>query len=237
MSTHPARPPLTLHPLDVVCVCLLRQQGLSTEDAAADEALDVAIVGLARDTMLPGLAARSRRGSSRAGTDAAVPKWVLSKVFELLQRGSIGTLASPVSAVAQPGQPPAGMVREQFARACFEALVDASAEVGGDAGGTAEDGLLPMGSLLSQCTDALQSYIDECARHPPAPERVAETVLVMRAVESLVSPKLPRAALALYPLLVALISCAPPEMLPLVQQALSRYTPLLATAAGLDSTV
>lgn len=196
-----------------------------------------------RDTILPGLAAKSRRGSSRAGNDVAVPPSALVRVFDILQRGSIGTLA-PSAARAHPAVESAaanaagGVVREQFARACFEALVDASAEAGGDDGGEGAGGLLvPMGSLLTQCTSALEAYIRENAAQPPAGatpgrDNAAATVLVLRAVGALVSPKLPRAALALYPLLVALIGCGTPEMRPLVQAALARYTPLLTAAAS-----
>lgn len=112
-----------------------------------DDALDVEIIALLRDTVLPETASASQRGSSRAGTDVTVPPERLRAIFTFLRRGAGAALTRTQSddvadmaadsttednSVAGSKSGASGpRVREQLARACIQALVDTTDHANG----------------------------------------------------------------------------------------------------------
>eukprot|EP00049_Salpingoeca_infusionum_P004411 m.78965 g.78965 ORF g.78965 m.78965 type:complete len:1623 (-) comp12550_c1_seq1:258-5126(-) len=123
-------------------------QEQTPEEIDTDRNLDIGIVKLFRDTVLPQTRESSRRGSSRAGVDVTVPPSALSAIIGIVKKGSIATLRrlnsdaklaaldggndasqSPVSPSANGDQSVEGSdgLRDAFAQECFQALLDSTA--------------------------------------------------------------------------------------------------------------
>lgn len=222
-----------------------------------DGLLDAEVVTLLRDTVLPGTANSSRRGSSRAGVDVSVPAPRLAAVNSLLQRGANLVLGQT------GGETKAANQREAFVRACIKALVDAEPEGGSskagrgtsgrvaeartaegawDGGGsedTAEGGAERSGPpsptsvepLLVNCEATLRRF--QAAGSSKSGSQTAmggEVLFVLTTVDALVSPRHRHVAARLYPLLVDCIPAASdgrPEILTALVGVLKRYEHLL----------
>lgn len=134
-------------------------QGLSEAELRDDDALDVEIVALLKDTVLPETAGTSRRGSSRAGVDVAVPPGRLQAIYSLLRHGTARAVKkeSAVKDAGDTGNSAAPRVREQLARACIQALVDAPGQREGqdvDEAATLRDDVIGGRTTLGQAATA-----------------------------------------------------------------------------------
>ncbi|EGD78983.1 hypothetical protein PTSG_01954 [Salpingoeca rosetta] len=71
---------------------LTKPEGVDVSKIADHEQLDIDLVKLVCEAILPHTSAASTRGSSRAGVDVVVPAPVLAKVTDILRRGSVNML-------------------------------------------------------------------------------------------------------------------------------------------------
>ncbi|XP_043230442.1 protein MON2 homolog isoform X1 [Amphibalanus amphitrite] len=152
---------------------------LSAEEQQADEALDCAVVRMLRDDVLP--------------FAAVVPNQFLVSVMALLNRGSLH------SAQHESLENGTSRLREEFANACFETLLQFSLQAGPAAARASADGgitaQLAVTALVHRFREVLVGFVEDgkLAGKCPLPSdhfsrhRMAEISFVLRAITSLLS--------------------------------------------------
>lgn len=197
------------------------------EEVQADEAVDCQVIELLRDEVLP--------------HSHAIPREFVLKVVVLLSKGSIHS-ASNYTNDGESEQ----KLREEFAKTCFETLLQFSllddfdsGEVHGLEGGLA--GRLAVTALLHRFQEVLHQYVEDERRSGKCPlprYRLSEISFVLKAVASLVislkkapPEKVDRSSweqlIALYPYLVDCTTTASTQVSHSLREALLQYCDLL----------
>lgn len=225
---------------------LFPQDPSPNEDIQADEAVDCQVIELVRDEVLP--------------YSTHVPKEFVLRVVVLLNKGSIhsatanSSLAHACSA-AGPGAADAEAelkLREEFAKTCFETLLQFSLLDGVEAelvrdteGGLA--GRLAVTALLHRFQDVLCRYVEDERQSGSCPlprYRLSEISFVLKAVATLVMSlkkahahpgKVDRLSweqlIGLYPHLVNCTTTASAQVSRSLREALLQYRDLLQPPA------
>lgn len=205
----------------------------SLEQHQADEELDIKLLRMIREEILP--------------HSGALPKDFMARVMALLNRGSIHSAADATfSGTDANGFP----LREEFAKSCFETLlqfsfVNGTPEV--DQRVEQTDGKvseLALDALLRRCNDVLVKYVEDeklSGKCPLPRTRMAEMSFVMKAISTLLS-SLKRAVqenpavvdgriwdqvIELYPRLVECSVCNSTQVRRALREALQEYADLL----------
>ncbi|XP_034257035.1 protein MON2 homolog [Thrips palmi] len=225
---------------------LFPQDPPPNEDVQADEAVDCQVIELVRDEVLP--------------YSPLVPKEFVLRVVVLLNKGSIhsATANSTLASTASHGSGAADSeselkLREEFAKTCFETLLQFSLLDGVEAelvrdteGGLA--GRLAVTALLHRFQDVLCRYVED-ERHSgscPLPRyRLSEISFVLKAVATLVMSlkkahahpgKVDRLSweqlIGLYPHLVNCTTTASAQVSRSLREALLQYRDLLQPPAA-----
>ncbi|XP_047104332.1 protein MON2 homolog [Schistocerca piceifrons] len=197
------------------------------EELQADEAVDCKVIELLRDEVLPHV--------------HSIQKEFILKVVVLLNKGSIHSASSPSSDyVAEP------KLREEFAKTCFETLLQFSLQDGADEcaeeiteGGVA--GRLAVTALLTRFQEVLHQYVEDERKNGNCPlprYRLSEISFVLKAVGTLVLSlkKAPpgkvnesswEQLIALYPYLVDCTTTKSTQVSSSLREALLQYADLL----------
>ncbi|XP_078594586.1 protein MON2 homolog isoform X1 [Branchiostoma floridae x Branchiostoma japonicum] len=196
---------------------------LSVEQHQKDEAIDVQMVELMRQDILP-----------HADN---IPAEFTQKVISLLNKGSIHSTTF--------GIPEGDMLvrlRENFSRVCFKTLLEYSLATGEN---SADDGgitKLALTAFLQRAQDVLVKYTQDerlSGKLPLPRHRMTEVTFVLRAVTTLLtSLKVTAAdrvdmavwdqAIRLYPALVECVTSSSPQLSEALRETLHLYADLLA---------
>eukprot|EP00116_Pleurobrachia_bachei_P002097 sb/3462359/ len=214
---------------------------LSYEERVAHEQLDVSLISLIQDVILP-----------RAGN---TPVPFVKHVMNLLNRGSVHATApqplttaelyNPIPAMLRATDPEALNtlpLREQFAKACFETLLQFSFYEA-SSGPQGDVSKMALGTLLKRCQEVLKNYVKDeklSGRCPLPRSRMAEIAFVMRAISSLINSLQARRdkmtdidvevwnhVVELYPFLIDCITCNSNEVRETLKEALHQFKDLL----------
>lgn len=201
----------------------------SLEDQQCDEALDCKIVHLIREGILP--------------YANQVPREFVVRVVTLLNRGSIHSATSNTPVDIESSR----KLREEFARACFETLLQFSflgRGIGIEEGTENDDGvvnLLAVTALLQRFQEVIHRYSEDeklSGKCPLPRHRMAEISFVLKAVATLTASlkKAPaenvewtvwQQLIALYPYLVDCTTSTSPQVCRSLREALHEYADLL----------
>ncbi|KAL5256952.1 hypothetical protein ACHWQZ_G012027 [Mnemiopsis leidyi] len=213
---------------------------LTYEERMAHEQLDVRMIRLIQEQILP-------RASH-------TPPTFISHVMTLLNRGSVhatspqplttAELYNPLPATLRATDPDAINtlpLREQFAKSCFETLLQFSFYKASSSSGDVSK--LALGTLLKRCQEVLQNYVKDeklSGRCPLPRSRMAEIAFVMRAISSLIGSLQARRdhmthidvevwdhVVGLYPYLIDCVTCNSNEVRDTLKEALHRFRDLL----------
>jgi len=136
-------------------------------------------------------------------------------------------------------------LREQFAKSCFETLLQFSFYKASESSGDVSK--LALGTLLKRCQEVLQNYVKDeklSGRCPLPRSRMAEIAFVMRAITSLISSLQARRdrmthidvevwsrVVELYPCLIDCVTCNSNEVRDTLKEALHQFKDLLVPPA------
>ncbi|XP_052779500.1 protein MON2 homolog isoform X2 [Mya arenaria] len=199
---------------------------LSIEDFQRDEALDCKVVHMLRDDILP--------------FASTVPPEFTEKVMSILNRGSIHSTSSDSFIDTDSSR----KLREEFAKTCFETLLQFSYMNRSKAEDTSITKLAVI-SLLQRCQDVVKKYAEDerlSGKCPLPRPRLAEMASVLKAVTTLIASlkKAPQAnvevgvwqhVISLYPHLVDCTTSPSPSVCKALRDALAEYKDLLAPPA------
>ncbi|KAL0268714.1 UNVERIFIED_CONTAM: hypothetical protein PYX00_010542 [Menopon gallinae] len=197
------------------------------EESKADEAIDCQIIELIRDQVLKYY--------------TIIPKEFLMQVVVLLNMGSIHTATNKECKLVET------KLREEFAKICFETLLDFSLmdnEESSDESSKADSavaGRLAVTSLLHRFETVLRRFVEEeksAGKCPPSRHQVSEVSFVLKAIATLVQSlkKAPsekvghstwQQLISLYPCLVDCVTTSSPEIALALREALVQYSHLL----------
>jgi len=202
------------------------------EEIQADEAVDCQVIELLRDEVLP--------------HSHALPREFVLKVVVLLDKGSIHSASNSTNGDGESEQ----KLREEFAKTCFETLLQfslldglESGEMCGLEGGLA--GRLAVTALLHRFQEVLHQYVEDERRSGKCPlprYRLSEISFVLKAVATLVislkkapPEKVDRSSweqlIGLYPYLVDCTTTASTQVSHSLREALLQYCDLLQPPA------
>ncbi|XP_071483188.1 protein MON2 homolog [Diadema antillarum] len=204
---------------------------LSVEEQQKDEGIDVKVVLLIREEILP--------------FSASVPEPFTARIMALLNRGSIHS-ASTASFLDVDNR----QLREEFAKACFETLLQFSFIAQTQTGAvppvcdvTDEGALTKMAlaSLLKRCQEVLKKYVEDerlSGKCPLPRSRMTEMSFVLQAITTLmqslkrarpenVDPSTWNQVIGLYPYLVDCTTCTSSQVCKALKEALYQYQELL----------
>ena len=198
---------------------------LSVEDFQRDEAIDCKVVSLLRDDILP--------------HSASIPQDFVMKVMHILNKGSIHSAASSAFIDVDSSR----KLREEFAKACFETLLQFSfINPGTESDGGGAITKLAVSSLLKRCKDVLEKYVEDerlSGKCPLPRPRMSEMAFVLKAISTLlqtlkkappnnVEPGIWTQVVGLYPALVECTTSTSSQVCRALKEALAQYTDLLA---------
>ncbi|KAK7482792.1 hypothetical protein BaRGS_00025958 [Batillaria attramentaria] len=199
---------------------------LSMEDFQRDEAIDCKMVHLIREDILP--------------YASSVPSDFVVRIMDLLNRGSIHSAVSDTFVDTDSSR----KLREDFARTCFETLLQFSfVSKKGEEGSVTKIAVL---SLLQRCQEVVKKYVDDerlSGKCPLPRPRLAEITAVLKAITTLLQSlkKAPpnnvetgvwQQAIQLYPALVDCTTSASPQVTRALKDALHEYRDLLAAPSA-----
>ncbi|XP_036362919.1 protein MON2 homolog isoform X2 [Octopus sinensis] len=196
---------------------------LSIEDFQRDETVDCKVVQVIRDDVLP-----------FAGT---MPKDFVMKIMDILNKGSIHSATSDSFIDTESSR----KLREEFAKACFETLLQFSFITR-----TANEGSLTkmaVQSLLQRCQEVVKNYVEDerlSGKCPLPRPRLAEIASVLKAITTLllslkkaspnnVEPSVWQQVIQLYPSLVECTTSSSPQVCKALKEALHEYKDLLSS--------
>ncbi|XP_005104257.2 protein MON2 homolog [Aplysia californica] len=196
---------------------------LSVEDFQRDESFDCRLVTLIRNDILP-----------HAG---ALPSDFMVKVMEILNKGSIHSTTSDSFVDTESSR----KLREDFARTCFETLLQFSF-VSDTVSEQGQLTRLAVMSLLRRCQDVVTKYVEDerlSGKCPLPRPRLAEMSSVLKAITTLLQSlkKAPtenveasvwNQVIQLYPALVECTTSPSPQVSKSLRDALHEFCDLLA---------
>ncbi|XP_071784170.1 protein MON2 homolog isoform X2 [Asterias amurensis] len=196
----------------------------SVEEQQRVEAIDVQVVQMVRQTILP--------------HSTNTPELFTARIMTLLNRGSIHS-ANTASFLDVDNR----QLREEFAKSCFETLLQFSFIAHDLSKMTDEGGLTKMAlsALLQRCQEVLQKYVEDerlSGKCPLPRSRMAEMSFVLQAITTLIhslkkanSGNVDHATwsqvIDLYPYLVDCTTCTSSQVCNALKEALSQYQDLL----------
>ncbi|KAK2161316.1 hypothetical protein LSH36_119g13030 [Paralvinella palmiformis] len=209
---------------------------LSVEDYQRDEAIDCQVIQLIRNEILP--------------YAKCMPREFIVCVMNILNRGSIHS-ATSAFIDTKDTEPEENCVdytesshklREEFAKMCFETLLQFSFITKQD--GKGEEGSitkLAVSSLLQRCKEVLTKYIEDerlSGRCPLPRPRMTEMSFVLKAIMTLlvtlkktspaqVDKAIWTQVIDLYPALVSCTTSTSPQVCTALRDALQEYSQLL----------
>jgi hypothetical protein len=195
---------------------------ISGEKLREYEALDIKLIDLLKRDLLP--------------SSHQAPPEFLHQLTTVLNRGSIHSATDGVSS---------GPFRENFARACFEALLQFSFMHTQDTMGTSTS-QLALNALLERCEGVLLKFVadEHLSGACPLPRaRMNEVALVLKSVTVLISSlksaekehsnKVDRGVWQqvskLYPALVQCVTCNSSEVRTALREVLAQFSDLILT--------
>ncbi|XP_030829471.1 protein MON2 homolog isoform X2 [Strongylocentrotus purpuratus] len=199
---------------------------LSVEEQQKDEGMDVKVVLLIREEILP--------------FSSSVPEHFTARIMALLNRGSIHS-ASTASFLDVDNR----QLREEFAKACFETLLQFSfiSQTKPLRDATDEGALTKMAlaSLLQRCQEVLKKYVEDerlSGKCPLPRSRMTEMSFVLQAVTTLMQSLKKATAdnvdqstwsqvIGLYPFLVDCTTCTSSQVCKALKEALYQFQELL----------
>ncbi|KAH9494501.1 Endocytosis and vacuole integrity protein [Bulinus truncatus] len=196
---------------------------LSVEDFQRDEAFDCRVVQLIRDDILP-----------HAGH---LPPEFMVKVMDTLNKGSIHSTTSDCFVDTESSR----KLREDFARTCFETLLQFSfvSDIVSEQGQLTR---LAVMSLLRRCHDVITKYVEDerlSGKCPLPRARLVEMSSVLKAITTLlnslkkapkenVEPSVWSKVIKLYPALVECTTSPSPHVSKSLRDVLHEFYDLLA---------
>ncbi|XP_063218937.1 protein MON2 homolog [Bacillus rossius redtenbacheri] len=202
------------------------------EEIQADEAVDCQVIELLKEEVLP--------------YSHVVPKEFILDVVMILNKGSIHSASNSITSEFESDH----KLREEFAKTCFETLLQFSLLHGMDSGELAdvEDilaGRLAVTALLHRFQEVLHQYVQDqrlSGKCPLPRNRLSEISFVLKAIATLVVSlkKAPKQKVStatweqligLYPYLVDCTTIASPQVSRSLQEALLQYYDLLQPPA------
>ena len=193
---------------------------LSAEERESDAALDVELVHLIRDALLPAGADGSNGSrSNEGGADESSPQNVYyASLYGLLQRGTLNQLQPPPSDASGRAESPSR--RSTFARESFQTLLDTALSASSGGGSS-------LDALLATSRNVLERHIeDDAANANLPPERAADAAFVLKAMSSVITPERKVLAVELYPLFVKCVACQSKAVKEPLQDLLRLYLSL-----------
>ncbi|XP_064632193.1 protein MON2 homolog isoform X2 [Lineus longissimus] len=201
---------------------------LSVEDYQRDEAIDCKVVHVIRDDILP--------------YALNIPQDFVIQVMNILNRGSIHSATSESFVETDSSR----KLREEFAKACFETLLQFSF-ISNVASSGPEGSItkLAVASLLKRCQEVLKKYVEDeklSGKCPLPRPRMSEMVSVLKAITTLLQ-SLKRAPPAniekniwgqvidLYPCLVECVTSTSTQVCKALREALQEYKDMLMSRA------
>ncbi|XP_053377564.1 protein MON2 homolog isoform X3 [Mercenaria mercenaria] len=197
---------------------------LSIEDFQRDEALDCKVVFMIRDDILP--------------YANSMPKEFVEQIMSILNKGSIHSTSSDTFIDTDSSR----KLREEFAKTCFETLLQFSYI---NRSKTDEGCITKLAviSLLQRCQDVVKKYAEDeklSGKCPLPRPRLAEMASVLKAVTTLIASlkRAPQAnvevsvwnqVIQLYPYLVDCTTSPSPSVCKALRDALREYKELLST--------
>lgn len=206
----------------------------SLEDQQNDEILDTRMIQLIRECILPHA--------------SKMPKQFVLKVVALLNKGSIHSATSSAPVDVESSR----KLREEFAKACFETLLQFSFLEGNvlsdetsQHNGTQNAGVvskLAITSLLHRFEEVITSYVEDerlSGKCPLPRHRMSEISFVLKAIATLISslkkapsgqvdPSVWRQLIALYPSLVLCTTSSSQQVCRSLKESLQEYSDLLS---------
>ncbi|XP_076369562.1 mon2 homolog, regulator of endosome-to-Golgi trafficking isoform X2 [Tachypleus tridentatus] len=208
----------------------------SLEDQQCDEALDCKVVQLIREEILP--------------QAKHIPKDFILKIVSLLNKGSIHSATGSPTVDTESSR----KLREEFAKSCFETLLQFSflsgtADTEPLEGSTLHGGVvnkLAVTSLLHRFQEVIKKYVEDerlSGKCPLPRHRMAEISFVLKAVATLTSSlkKAPaenvewsvwQQLIGLYPHLVDCTTSTSAQVCRSLREALHEYVSLLSPPHG-----
>ncbi|XP_062616734.1 protein MON2 homolog isoform X2 [Saccostrea cucullata] len=196
---------------------------LSMEDFQRDEAIDCKVVQLIRDDILP--------------FASAIPPDFVKQIMKLLNRGSIHSTSSDSFIDTDSSK----KLREEFAKICFETLLQFSFI---NKSKSEEGAITKMAvmSLLQRCQEVVRKHVEDerlSGKCPLPRPRLAEMASVLKAITTLlkslkqappgnVEKQVWRMVLHLYPCLVDCTTSPSPSVCKALRDALHEYADLLS---------
>ncbi len=153
-----------------------------SEDRLGDDQLQLQLVSLVRDLLAPPPLSDGSKGTARS----TVPASKAPRCIAVLQKGATSSVTPTQNATAT-----ANRFAEEFASACFSALLDPKVS------STPTAQLEALDTLVDKCMSVLKGL---CARSDPA--FALEAPSVLRAINDMLTSNHQAKVLPLYPLLV-----------------------------------
>ncbi|XP_052280395.1 protein MON2 homolog isoform X2 [Dreissena polymorpha] len=196
---------------------------MSIEEFQRDESLDCKVVCLMRDDILP--------------YSSTIPLEFTEKVMAILNRGSIHATSSDSFIDTDSSR----KLREEFAKTCFETLLQFSYINRSKTGSDSSLTRLAVIALLQRCQEVVKKYSEDeklSGKCPLPRPRLAEMASVLKAVTTLIASlkKAPQAnveplvwqhVIQLYPNLVDCTTSHSPSVCKALRDALWEYKDLL----------
>ncbi|XP_065066543.1 protein MON2 homolog isoform X1 [Rhopilema esculentum] len=209
-------------------------EGHTFDQHKADEQLDITVVTLIRDEIL-----------AHANS---LPKEFIDRLMKLLNRGSIHSAASGSFDVLFPfllGDSLVFPVREDFAKICFQALLQYSFVSQKEESTSGSISKLALCSLVQRCKDVLSKFTEDerlQGQFPLPRARMAEMSFAIKAVSTLMTSlkranqNMPDAiersmweeVIAIYPTLLDCVTCNSTDVRYALKDALKEFSDLLA---------
>ncbi|XP_071818357.1 protein MON2 homolog isoform X3 [Apostichopus japonicus] len=199
---------------------------LTVEEQQNDELLDVSVVELIRQEILP--------------FSSSMPDEFTHRIMALLNRGSIHSTSTASFLDVDDRQ-----LRQEFAKACFETLLQfsfitqkAALQNSSDEGALTK---MALTSLLGRCQEVLKKYVEDerlSGKCPLPRSRMTEMSFVLQAITTLiqslkratqenVDPSTWDQVISLYPSLVDCCTCSSSQVCNSLKKALYEYQDLL----------
>lgn len=199
---------------------------LSMEDFQRDEAIDCKVIQMIRDDIL--------------SYSSTIPADFVKQIMKLLNRGSIHSTSSDSFIDTDSSK----KLREEFAKTCFETLLQFSFinKSKGEEGGITKMAVM---SLLQRCQEVVRKHVDDerlSGKCPLPRPRLAEMASVLKAITTLlrslkqappgnVEKPVWKLVLQLYPCLVDCTTSPSPSVCKALRDALHEYADLLSPPA------
>nr|XP_006825120.1 PREDICTED: protein MON2 homolog [Saccoglossus kowalevskii] len=195
---------------------------LSIDEFQEHESIDIQVVQLLRDEVLP--------------YPSYIPKPFMAMILSMLNRGSIHS--SKTTSFTDSSR----QLREEFAKACFETLLQFSYITKSVITNEGSITKMALSALLTRCQEVLKKYVEDeklSGKCPLPRPRMSEMAFVLKAVGTLldslkkakpgnVDSDTWKQVIGLYPYLVDCTTCTSSQVCKALKEVLHHYYDLLA---------